>query len=340
MEKLTSEEIAKLKALHKNERDKRVCDRIKAVLMHNDGHSYIFIAKTLLLDETTIARYVEGYIKEQKLKPTNGGSQSKLSAEQTAELILFFKEITYFNVKKMIQYVFKKYSVQYTRSGFTAWLHSNGFRYKKPKSVPFKHLEQEQKEFIEKLNELSANDEAIYFLDSSHPQYQSKPAYGWIYKGENKALPSTSKQTRINITGIYNSKTGDVDIIESEKVNSQVVIELIEKIKPKDTNQNIYIALDNAAFHKSWLIKNYLAENKNIHFLYLPPYSPNLNLIERLWKYMHKQVTYNQCYSTFSTFKRKILDFFDSIDDYADDLKKLLTFKFQTIPSAIIKPAK
>lgn len=339
MEQLTSEEIAKLKASHKIERDKRICDRIKAVLMRNDGHSYAFIAKMLLVDETTISRHIEDYVQEQKLKPTNGGSQSKLNAEESAELFLHLKEFTYLDVKKIIKYVEEKYRVKYSRSGFTDWLHINDFRYKKAKSVPFKNLVEAQTAFVENLNQLSNHGSTIYFLDSSHPAYQSKPAYGWIYRGENKALPITSKQSRVHITGIYNSKNNSVEIVESDKVNSQVVIGLIEKIKPADTNEVIYIVLDNAAFHKSFLIKAYLEQNKNIRFLYLPPYSPNLNLIERLWKYMHKQVTYNRCYSSFPIFKQKILDFFDSIADHADKIKSLLAFKFPIVSSNIIKPA-
>jgi len=80
MEKiLTARKRERLIQRHRKERDKRICDRIKAVLAYDDGYSYSEIARILLLDDETIRRHIEDYLQEQKLKPANGGSDSNLT---------------------------------------------------------------------------------------------------------------------------------------------------------------------------------------------------------------------------------------------------------------------
>lgn len=64
---------------HRQERDKRICDRIKAILAYDDGYTYSEIAKILLLDDETIRRHIEDYLRENKLFPENGGSESLLA---------------------------------------------------------------------------------------------------------------------------------------------------------------------------------------------------------------------------------------------------------------------
>jgi predicted ArsR family transcriptional regulator len=116
MEKiLTSTEREKLIHRHRKERDGRVRDRIKAILAYDDGYSYSEIAKILLLDDETIRRHVEDYLKNQKLTTENGGSTSKLNQAETYELTQHLSEITYLYVKDICSYV-KKHSRKNTAS--------------------------------------------------------------------------------------------------------------------------------------------------------------------------------------------------------------------------------
>ena len=89
--------------------------------------------------------------------------------------------------------------------------------------------------------------------------------------------------------------------------------------------------LDNAKYQKSSVVQEYIANNPNVRLHYLPAYSPNLNLIERLWKFMHKHVTNNCYYEYFDSFRYSILSFLRNIDNFKDDLKTLITFKFQKL---------
>ncbi|WP_341764698.1 transposase [Candidatus Tisiphia endosymbiont of Beris chalybata] len=84
-------------------------------------------------------------------------------------------------------------------------------------------------------------------------------------------------------------------------------------------------------YHKSKKVKEYLV-NSTIELIFLPPYSPNLNPIERLWKFMHRIVTNNKFYHNFAQFAEAIDRFFGNIDQYKHKLSTLITDQFQTIP--------
>ena len=93
--KLTDKQRQDLIQRHRQERDKRICDRIKAVLAFDDGYSYSEIARLLLLDDETIRRHINDYQQENKLMTHNGGSNGKLNDRETQELIKHLAEVTY-----------------------------------------------------------------------------------------------------------------------------------------------------------------------------------------------------------------------------------------------------
>jgi len=97
----------------------------------------------------------------------------------------------------------------------------------------------------------------------------------------------------------------------------------IESLNPD--LETIYIIRDNARYYNNILVKEYL-KNSRIVEICLPTYSPNLNLIERLWLFFKKKVTYNKYYKKLSDFKKAITDFFDrDILEYKDKLKSFIT---------------
>ena len=98
---LSIEKINELKSLHKKERDKRICDRIKAVLLINKGYSYQQVSEILLLDDETVRRHIQEYLAFEKLKTKNKGSDSKLNKQETEELIDYFKVL---GIRSLIQY--------------------------------------------------------------------------------------------------------------------------------------------------------------------------------------------------------------------------------------------
>ena len=329
---LSPEKVQELKVRHKKERDARVCDRIKAVLLINAGYSYEQAAEILLLDDSTIRRHIEEYIASEKLLNNNKGSESKLNKAQTNELTAYLQANVFMNVKPIISYIVGKYNIRYSLSGMVTWLNEHNFTYRKPHSVPSRFNVSKQEEFIELLNKLRDTQEPLYFLDAVHPEHQSRPAHGWIYKGSNVAILTTATQKRVHIFGALSYPGNELSTIEDTTINSQSVIAMLERLKFKHPpGVSINCVLDNAKYQKSSVIQEYLFYNRNINLHYLPAYSPNLNLIERVWKFMHEHVTNNEYYQHFDNFRYSIVAFLRNLDQYKDELKTLLTFKFQKL---------
>lgn len=331
---LSPEARAALKIQHKKERDKRVCDRIKAVLAYDDGYTYTEIARLLLLDDETVRRHIEAYLSKQKLKPENGGSSSYLTKEQGLLLKLHLQEKTYIYVKDICFYVRSEFGKEYSISGMTKWLHANKFCYKKPHGVPAKADSEKQAAFVEMYEGLKVGlgkDEAIYFADSSHPQHQTKLAYGWIKQGMRKSEKMTACQKRVNIIGAINLDGHQIEYQKVDWVNAESIKAFLEQlIASTPSISKINLIWDNAGYHKSKEILDFV-EGTKIKIHYLPPYSPNLNPIERLWKLMHEQVTYNRYYAKFADFTEGILGFFRDIKKYNLQVQSRITDNFQRL---------
>lgn len=313
---LSKEEQEELKAKHKLERDRRVCDRIKAILLSNDGWSDEEIAKVLLLSKSGIRTQVAEYKNSQKLKPGGGGSAEKLTLKQSKELENHLEKYTYLYVKDMLLYVHSKWKVRYTTSGMTDWLERHGFSYKKPSLVPGKADREKQAQWIEDYQNLKdhlTEDETICFMDGVHPTHNVQPGYGWIKKGMRKEVPSNSGRLRLNLTGIIDIKTHRVFVRQEPTLNAEQVIDFFKQIETVyPTKKQVHIFCDNASYYKNRRVSEHLKGSKvQLHFL--PPYSPNLNPIERLWKWMKERVIYNTYYEDFCSFKSAIFGFFRTI---------------------------
>ncbi len=174
---LTPKQKSALESRHKKVRDARECDRIKAVLLNSEGWSIKSIAQALRLSEHSISRHLDYYLKQEKLKPENGGSEGYLSDEQTQELVEHPTEFTYAHTHQIVAYISDRWGIKYTVSGLNKWLHQQGFTYKKPKGVPHKADAEKQEEFVEHYESLKAElpeDQVLLFMDAVHPTQATK----------------------------------------------------------------------------------------------------------------------------------------------------------------------
>jgi transposase len=337
---LSAEERDRLKAQHRQARDKRVCDRIKAVLLFDKGWSHLEIADVLLLSDEAVRQHIQDYQISQKLKPENGGSASKLNEEQTQALIKHLTAHTYLHVKDIVTYVKSTFKVEYTVAGMTSWLEAHRFSYKKPAVVPGKANKEAQEAWIAKYEELKKSlqdDEAICFIDGVHPTHNTKPAYGWIRTGERKEIPTNTGRQRINLSGAIDIISKKVVVKDDTTLNAASTIEFLKKIEAAyPAAKTVYVFCDNARYYRNKDVTKFL-ENSKIKMHFLPPYSPNLNPIERLWKWMNENILYNKYYEKFSEFKETVLGFLQGLSDPPPDVHAVLTRRitdnFRTIGS-------
>lgn len=332
---LSEKKKQELELLHRYEGDRRVCDRIKAVLLKSEGWTNKTIAQALRIHEETVRQHLTDWITDEKLKPENGGSSSKLTDIQSRDLDVHIAETTYTKVIDICAYVEATFSVRYTISGMTKWLKQHDFSYKHPKSVPAKADLAKQEEFIEKYLNLVADtpeNEPILFIDAAHPTMATKVVCGWIKKGVDKPIAQTASRTRVNIVGAIELATMNVISCRPDYVNAETTVAFFDQIKTAYPNApKIHIILDQSGYHRSQLVRDAALE-KNFELHYLPPYSPNLNSIERLWKVMNEEERDNVFFSSAKIFRDTINNFFDvKLPKIAQSLRGRINDNFQTI---------
>jgi len=336
--KLTTEQKVDLEALHDASRDGRVRDRIKAVLLRSEGWSTSMIAQALRLHETSIVRHIDDYVSKNKLTPENGGSQPYLSKTQTDEVVAHLMLKTYRCSYEIIEYIWKSYEIRFSISGLNKWLHQQSFSYKYPKGVPHKFDEDKQANFIKKYTELKSQvvDEPILFMDAMHPTQATKVSCGWIKKGHDKAIETTGSRTRLNLVGAIDlNNLAGAQVKRYEKVNSETIQEFFSELRTENgSNKRIHLILDGAGYHRAKVVKD-KADELNIELHFLPPYSPNLNPIERLWKVMNEHVRNNKYFATAKEFRNKIDEFFSqTLPKIGDILASRINDNFQVLNSA------
>ena len=338
---LTDDQVRDLKFAHKQTRDKRLADRIKAVYMLHLGFTYEQIKEALFLDEVTVRRYQKQF----KEKGIDGlleyrytGGKTRLTTQQEKELRDYLQEHTLRTAKEIVSHVHTTYQKEFTVIGATKLLHRLGFTYKKPKVIPGKADTVKQEVFIQQYEttkkQLGVKDR-IYFVDATHPEHNTQAEYGWILRGKknDKYLKTNTGRARLNLNGALDIAGKAAIVLEEKTINADAVLHLLTAIANKQKHGKVYLILDNARYHHARIVRRWRLHHPRFVFLFLPAYSPNLNLIERLWRFFHQKVTWNSYYETFTEFKKASLTFFQNLKQYQSELETLLADNFQTFPS-------
>ena len=167
-------------------------------------------------------------------------------------------------------------------------------------------------------------------MDAAH--FVLAPFLGYLWTRLRRFIRAPSGRQRFNVLGALNAVTHQlVTVTNDSYINAQSVCDLLRKIAAAHQEIPITLILDNARYQKCKIVWA-LAESLKIELLYLPSYSPNLNLIERLWKCVKKQVLYSKYYADFTSFSGAITDCLDQTHtQHKADLDSLLTLRFQTL---------
>lgn len=335
MRDLSVSERSILESRLKKTKDLSEWKRIFAILGFDEGQSIEELAETLRLSRFTIEDYLKEYNSDDKTKnDPRGGSSSKLNENEANQLEQHLSETTYLKVKDIVSYARGKFGKEYSRTGMTAWLKDRGFTFKRPEKIPGKIDPAKQAQFIEKYkglkNSLRPRDE-LYFLDAVHPEYQSQAVSGWIKKGECKTLQTTGKQHRLHFTGALSLKKMNLVIREYKTIDADSMIDFFKALEQESRATILHVILDNAKAHKNDKLNEFLKTSK-IRLHYLPPYSPNLNPIERLWKIFRETTLYNRFFPTCWEFFEVVRAFFaDKVHKIKRQLARRISDNFQVI---------
>ena len=223
-----------------------------------------------------------------------------------------------------------------------AHIKSIGIRHRKVSSIPAKADIDEQKKFHDeklqpRLEQAQKRERDVYFIDAAHFVLGAFLGYLWSFARVFVRTPSGRQ--RFNVLGALNAITKELVMITNDTyITSVQVCELLRAIAQKSTRP-ITLVLDNARYQRCNLVMTLAAELK-IELLFLPPYSPNLNLIERLWKLVKKECLYNIYYGNFVLFRGAIQNFLSTMNQtHQQKLNSLLMLNFQTFTEEQFKQA-
>jgi transposase len=223
-------------------------------------------------------------------------------------------------------------------------LHRLGCSFHQVSGFLFKADPDKQQEFLETYEQdkqqAQAEEWRRYFLDGVHPLYGLEVLFCcWLLVGQRFEVGVGGGRKRLNILGAYCPDDHEyVDRRYTDKnLNAQSLIELFTLLMAKHPEtKHFRIYLDNARYHHALVLKEWIAatqQERGVLFdlKHLPAYSPNLNLIERLWKFLRKEAL-QKGHATFEDMQQAVAEVLDHLERYEEQLASLLTERFHLSP--------
>jgi transposase len=179
-----------------------------------------------------------------------------------------------------------------------------------------------------KLDDAQAGHGHVFFVDAAHFVFGTFLCCLWSFT--RIYVRAASGRQRFNVLGAWNAVTRElIAVTNTTVVNTDTMCELLRKIANLGLAGPITLVLDNARYQRNAVVQA-LAAELGLSLLFLPSYSPNLNLIERLWKFMKRRALYGRYHPTFGDFRAAIEEVRDGLSTkYGEGLATLMTLNFQ-----------
>jgi transposase len=191
----------------------------------------------------------------------------------------------------------------------------------------------EQRQFLDdelkpKLDAALAGRGHVFFVDAAHFVYGTFLCCLWSVV--RIFVRAASGRQRFNVLGAWNAVTRELlTITNTTVVNTDTMCELLRAVANRGLTGPVTLVLDNARYQRNAVVQG-LAAELGIGLLFLPSYSPNLNLIERLWRFTKRKAAYGRYHPTFADFRAAIQDVLDPVPTtHASKLAALMTLNFQ-----------
>lgn len=214
-----------------------------------------------------------------------------------------------------------------------AFMKRHGLRYLQTGHIPAKADAEKQQQWVKEKLEPAIKEAQngkchLLFMDAAH--FILQPFICALWCVARLFIKASAGRNRINVLGVVNAITKDVFTFSNTTfINAETIVAFLKQLKEHYRDLPLKIVLDNARYQHCKFVEA-AAKAMNIELLFLPSYSPNLNIIERLWKFTKKKILYAKYYETPAKFHQAITGFFQTINQkHKDDLVNLLTLKFQ-----------
>ena len=305
--------------------------KLLVIRMHHEGAKSGFIAKVLNLHANTITNHLREY--------ANGGLAGTLedryyrpssSLEPFLECLkCSFRAAPVADAKQAVFRIESLTGVRLSESQARRFMKSLGMKIRKACSIPGKADPQLQLEFytttlLPKLAEAGRAERKVFFVDAAH--FVMGAFLGMLWCFSRVLIKTPPGRKRYSVLGAIDSHSQElISIRTNENINSLSVVALLEKIHQKYPHTKVTLVMDNASYQRCYYVRDH-AKSLGIELLFLPSYSPNLNLIERLWKLTKRRCLTNRYYRDFGAFC-------GAIDKCLDDLSGPLKKELQSLMS-------
>jgi len=311
--------------------------KLMALKMRDTGVSLGMIASSLSLTVRTVSNYICEF--------RNGGIKATMEDRAycpessldpyLAKIEDSFREQPVGCAKQARLRIANLTGIELSTSQTRRVMHNLGMRYRKAGQIPGKADGELQLEFLDeqlrpKLDEAERGERKVFFVDASH--FVMGSVIGMLWCFTRVFVRGASGRKRYNVLGALDSQTKEVTTVSNDAyITAPTFCDLAEKLRKKHTDIPITIILDNARYQKCKLVFE-KADELDIELLYLPPYSPNLNIIERLWKHVKQSCLKNTYYEDFDAFCGAIDSGINAVNTtLRSDMQTLFSLNFQIV---------
>lgn len=337
---LTDNEVSVLKQFQRDRKlSRRQYIKVTVLVALHEGMSIEQIRLVMGIDENTVYRHINAY-RQKGLEAYMADSfvayRGKLDTAQLSQLAAHLGQHVYATAQQVCDWMATAFGIHYTPTGVRPLLHRLGFRYKKTRAVPGKADGQAQRAFLEQtlpaiMEEVQQGRAEIYYADGAHPVHNTQQGNGWIRQGLSVRLPANTGRRRVNINAAINAMCPTQLVYDlPESIDAASTQRLCEQLLEAHPGKRVYVVVDNARYNRNRKLSEWLAD-KPLELVFLPPYSPNLNLIERLWRHMREKVLKWKYFGEFEGFREKIHRFVADLKPHEKALKSLMTMNFKTV---------
>lgn len=189
-----------------------------------------------------------------------------------------------------------------------------------------------------RLDQAQAGVGHVFFVDAAHFVFGTFLCCLWSFT--RLFVRAASGRQRFNVLGAWNAVTHQlIAITNTTVVNTETMCELLRKIAAQGLQGPITLVLDNARYQRNAVVQA-LADSLGIRLLFLPSYSPNLNLIERLWRFIKRRAIYGRYHPTFAEFRAAVEETIQQLPTtHAANLASLMTLNFQRFENVSLMTA-
>jgi transposase len=330
----------KIEKRRREERDARLWRRLSALLWLADGET----AEEVATRVGVTSRQVRQWLRLFRTQGLDGlcqlhyqGRIPQLDNTQVAELKTAIAKGQFHTARQIATWINQRFAVQYAESGVKELLKRIGVSYHKVTGFLWKADAVAQEEWLDDYRcDPVGPSIRRYFVDACHPVWGFELVYYcWLLVGQRFHVKVGSGRQRLNILGAYCPEDHEyLDIrLTRDNINGEQFVNLLRVLLERHPRTKRFILyLDNAAYYGKPYVKEWLARHPQFQLKFLPPYSPNLNLIERLWKLLRKEA-FCRSYDSFEQLQRGVSAVLDHLEKYHPQLDTLMTEDFHIMHS-------